>query len=189
MPATKAVDLFGWVDDIERHQGDADRYDQRSAHLQDDRNIPRPAHRRARPSDPDEFKKSLLGEVLQVGIRHRFASSTQATSFSRLHPRQDLRHASAARPPIRGAGSLCGTPSTPTATSFLIGHVIASGDSGARALPVPMRADESPASRTAMLSLAFNYPHDALPQRQAPAGLAGNNRARARSRTSTTSSC
>ena len=163
--ATGAVDLFGWVDDIKASR----RHDQQAIgtvrRLPDAGHLPGPADRRGdrRP-----------GRLQDRAHRSRWCRSTSTPSRhldpGRLHPSSTSGTAIfgtvSSQTPIRGTGSRIRDSINAAATSFLIGHVIASGNSELVPYPHPSDADRRSTSQNGVLTPRLRLPGEALPQRQ-----------------------
>jgi len=154
LAATKAVDLLGWVDDIKgitqtpKIVGTAVVNRMTGTFLGrriDETTI-----------DPDAFKKGLLDEVVQVGFDTSHALDPGGNTIIKPGIRDQIYDALRADPDPWGRVSMRDSINA-TVTSFLIGHVIASGNS--ELVPYPYPSELTGATvQNGVLSLAFDYP-------------------------------
>ncbi len=153
--ATRAVDLFGWVDDIEgitatptgKVIGQFPVYRMQGTFL-------------GSPIDgetisPDDFRTSLKEQVVKVHFNT--GSSLDPGGFIRQAIRDGIYDAVKNDTPGPWDRITTRDSANAAATSFLIGHVIASGSS--ELVPSPEPSDLSSAKvENGVLSLAFTYP-------------------------------
>lgn len=153
--ATRAVDLFGWVDDIEgitatptgKVIGQFPIYRMQGTFL-------------GQPIDaetigPDDFRTSLKEQVVKVHFNT--GSSIDPGGFIRQAIRDGIYDAVKHDSPGPWDRITTRDSTNAAATSFLIGHVIASG--GSELVPHPEPSDLSFAKvENGVLSLAFTYP-------------------------------
>jgi len=153
-PATKAVDLFGWVDDLNGITptqigtvATIPLYKMTGTFLGQPIDV--------ETINPDDFKKSLLGQVVQVGFNTGsvFDPGDHIRDYIRDKIFSTLSNATAdpwSRVTTRDSINA-------KATSFLIGHVIASGNSELVPYPYPSELTNTTV-QNGVLSLSFNYP-------------------------------
>jgi phospholipase C len=154
--ATKAVDLLGWVDDIKDFTptltgkliGTLPEYRMKGTFLGqpiDETTI-----------DPDGFKTDLVDQVVQVGFDTANASDPGGNTIIKPGIRDQIYDALRADADPWGRLSMRDSINA-KATSFLIGHVIASGNSELVPYPYPSELTYAKVEN-GVLSMAFNYP-------------------------------